>query len=635
MLVGLTGGGLVWWRPVESRTAMLRALGGDAETVTRTEYHPPAPAAKPLVVADRLADKATTLDPELVDRRPEGEWLVNLSEAVIRLDTPLVLPDVEPGFLVLHPSYAAALAKTGLGGDAVLASVNMIDGKGKQFDDGLVAALKQASLQGKTPKLPNPIAVIQRLLAKLGPDSPAAPFLAAGLKLVGKNAAIAPALEREQKRWITRFAANEGLSKPIGFYTWNKTLSDGYRFLRYFQQTFDRNDRAIPRALAATLAEDPELLGDYRQAVAFDSGLTNRPDCLSLADLLAAPALPAPGQDLAIFPPSASRETVLFRKLFPRGLPPSSDLMRSLIEGIRSGAVDLTPRQESGWYEHQVYALETLLLPEKGDESRKLLLTAPYKQRMLEAFKALMTKRRETHVLEAKVAAAPTPAPMPELPQRIAPRLRVEPALSFYLRTARAYAFLVSFLESVLGADVLMSLHGLREDGERSQDLYSELASMRDLFYGFALLSAEDIGMRANLHNDEPVDRDHCERLASDWLAHAREDPDLRVDTRVSVPIYVDPASGVTRLWATLGVRLTRLTADFARAPRIRPRNAGQSDEWQAVTSDRLETSSYLIAVDEFAEITLRGNRVLTRKELRAVCDVQKSKEAIISALER
>jgi hypothetical protein len=207
--------------------------------------------------------------------------------------------------------------------------------------------------------------------------------------------------------------------------------------------------------------------------------------------------------------------------------------------------------------------------------------------------------------------------------------------VSFYLRTARAYAFLAAFLESALGADVLMSLNGLREDGERPQNLSSELASMRDLFYGLALLSAEDIGMRAGLHDDEPVDRDRCERLASDWLAHARDDPDLGVDTRVSVPVFADAVGGVTRLWATLGVRLTRLTADFARAPRIRPSNAKESDGWQAVDYYRLETSSYLIAVDEFAEITLRGNRVLNRKELRAVCDAQKSKEAIVAALQR
>jgi hypothetical protein len=253
---------------------------------------------------------------------------------------------------------------------------------------------------------------------------------------------------------------------------------------------------------------------------------------------------------------------------------------------------------------------------------------------MLEAFQALITKRRETHALDVKAASA---APMP--PAEVRPRLRVEPCPSYYLRTARAYAFLAAFLESAAGEDVLTSLHGLREEGERAPTLRDELASMRDLFYGVALLSAEDIGMRLPLHDDEPVDRDRCERLATEWLAHAAEDPDLAVDTRVSIPIYVDPARNVTRLWATLGVRMTRLEASFARPPRIKPAEGegeGEgSDAWRAVEPSTLSTSYYLIAVDGFAEVELRGNRALTRKELRAACDQQKTKEAIVSALER
>jgi hypothetical protein len=632
VLVGIIGGVLIRWCPPGPGGGGLGGWGEETEAITWTDYHPPPPAAKPLVVDDRPEDKATTFDSGLVDRRPEGQWLVNLSEAVVRLDAPMILPDVEPALLVLHPSYAAAIAASGAGGDEVLPSVNMADGKAKQFDDGLVAALEQAILRGRSPKLPNPISVIKRLFGGVGPDSPAAPFLAAGLSLIGEDVVPAPAAEKKKTRWLAAFAANEVLSKPIGFFTWNKTLSDGYRFRRFFQQAFDGREPAIPRALAAVLGRDPELRDDYRRVVAFDSGLTSRPACLSLIDLLDGDNAPAPGQVVALFPPSGSREEGLFSRLFPLGLPSGADLMRALIARIRSGEVDLAPGEGSGWYDHQVHALETLLLPEKGAESRKLLLTGSYKLRMLEAFKALMTKRRETHVLGLKTAET-TMAPAP--PQRIAPRLRVEPCPSFYLRTARAYAFLATFLDSAVGADVLESLHGLREGGERPPDLRAELASMRDLFYGLALLSSEDIGMRADLRADEPVDRDHCERLASGWLAHAREDPDLGVDTRVSVPIYADPGRRVTRLWATLGVRLTRITASFARAPRIRPVDGKQSDGWQVVEPYRLGPSSYLIPVDEFAEAELRGNRVLTRSELRDICDARKSKEAIVSALER
>src|SRR5262249_48051110 len=125
--------------------------------------------------------------------------------------------------------------------------------------------------------------------------------------------------------------------------------------------------------------------------------LTNPLQDLTLAEVAAAGGQRTGQQAIAVFPGSRSKETELFERLFPQGLPPGADLMKEMIRAIRSGKVDLAPKADSGWYEHQIYALETFLLLEKGAESAKLLLTKSYKKRMLEAFQALVTKRRETH----------------------------------------------------------------------------------------------------------------------------------------------------------------------------------------------------------------------------------------------
>jgi hypothetical protein len=323
---------------------------------------------------------------------------------------------------------------------------------------------------------------------------------------------------------------------------------------------------------------------------------------------------------------------VLFDKLFPLGVPPNVELMRELVRRIRSGEVNLQPTPASGWYEHQVYALETLLLPEKGEERDKLVLTKTYKKRMLEAFKALMTKRRETHVRQLENSRAPMAMP-PQMPEVVNPRLRVEPCPTYYLRTARAYAFLANFLEASVGEGVLKQLHGLKKGGERAQDLYDELHGMRDLFYGLYLVSAEDIGLAPTLTPEENVDPEGCYKLAADWLPKALKDEDLAADTRVSVPIFVDEGRGVTRLWVTLGVRLARLEANYARPPSLKP--AKGEGEWQVVEASRLSRADYIIPVDEFAEVELRGTRTLTREELRAICDREKTKEAILQALRK
>ena len=89
-------------------------------------------------------------------------------------------------------------------------------------------------------------------------------------------------------------------------------------------------------------------------------------------------------------------------------------MMAVLIRRIRDGTVKLAPGKNDGWYQYQVYALETMLLPEKGQEDGKLLLTAEYKKRLIEAFKALVAKRRETHATATRSKTVPRRQPLGE-----------------------------------------------------------------------------------------------------------------------------------------------------------------------------------------------------------------------------
>lgn len=619
-------------------------------TIERTVYYTARkPPADEVLTDDKLEDKKPVFDAALVDRRALGEdgaWQLNASAAVLRMDVPLVKPDQEPKFVELHPSYAAAAKQAGRHA-RLLPSVNLLDGKAKQFDDGLYAAVDLAFYKGVRGRLESQVRLIRRFAELAGPKSAAAPFLAAGLELAGVKVEVKDVAEKDRLR--DAFLANETRSKPIGFYTWSEPLRTLFRFTRFYQKEFDASDAkelAVVQALAGPLNRDQGLLADYRRMLAFYAKLNNPAGSLSLADL---PKGGAPGPDsvvrlvrekkiahasVAVLPPSTSKEAVLFEALFPLGIPPDADLMKELVRKIRSGEVDLKPRADSGWYEYQVYALETLLLPEKGAEKDKLLLSKEYKKRMLDAFKALMTKRRETHLggMEAAKAAAPLPPPPGGQAPSVEPRLRVEPAPTFYLRTARAYAFLQTFLQATVGKEALRTLHGLKQEGERTQDLQTEVTWMRDLFYGLYLISAEDIGLKDSLAGDEGVDRESVYRLASEWLAVAYDDADLATDTRVAVPVYMDADRNVTRLWLTLGVRLTRLHTRYVRPPSIRLAKGG---EWKPVERDKLLGAEYLIPVDEFAEVELKGLRVLSREELRAICDREKTKESILQALRK
>jgi hypothetical protein len=604
--------------------AMISDFLGDTETVEVTEYNQPQPSGDDELVDDELSTKNPAFVPDLIDRRPEGGWRINASSAVLQLDTPMLKPDFDAALLVLRPSYADAIA-SGPSSMKVLPSINLIDGKAKQFDDGLVAALHLAYYRGWKPNLESHVAWIQRLYERVGPRKAASLYLEAGLGIAGVD--VEGGQPDHGSSWITRFESDLTYSKPFGFYTWSDELTRVFRFVRFFQQPIPSTEPAVIKDLGQAIQADPNLLSDYRKLHAFSAKLTNPRDGQTLLDVIEKKSFDGT-RPIALFPSARSRETELFRRLFPSGLAPDADLMRALIRAIRDGTVDLSPRPESGWYDHQVYALETFLLPQRGEEHAKLLLTKAYKKRMLEAFAALITKQRETHSRDLAAAKSAEPF-LP--PVTIKPRLRVEPCPTYYLRMARSYDFLWNVLLATIGEKELASLHGLKEGGERGKTLLEELRWMREFFYGLHLLSAEDIGLAPLLRGDEPVDRAACEAQAAHWLASYTQDADLKVDARVSVPLYFDVRNRRTRLWATVGVRLAKLDVSYARPPKIKP--AETAGEWAEVERHQLENALYLIAVDEFAEVEVPGLQPLTRKEFRDACNAHKTKGEILEAL--
>ncbi|MEN6451354.1 MAG: hypothetical protein ABFC96_12755 [Thermoguttaceae bacterium] len=600
--------------------------------VERTDYKPPAERDEPQLSDDSLDERHPTFDAALVDSRPLREWEVNASAAVVRLDCPMIKPDVEGDMLRLRPSYAEAIQAA----RPLLPSASMLDGAAKQFDDGLYAAMDLACFRGElgfAPAAPDWVATV---FQRLPPQSPARPFLAAALELAGKKVQVSRNETDERDRLLADFEQDQTASKPIGFYDWTPELKRVWRFYRFLQREFDQDHLAIPRDVAAVLKGDSKLLEQYRAINGFYGRLTAPLVCLPVDSLVGvhqnlaelAKQHGARHSMVAIFPPSTSRETELFERLFPFGLPGNVNLMTELIRRVRSGEVELKPGESDGWYQYQVYALETLLLPNKGQEKDRLQLTAQYKRRLVEAFKAMITKRRETHVRQTFKCAAQSLGP-----SGVSPRLRIEPCATFYLRTARAYAFVQAFLRATAGGERLIRLHGLKQGGRRPKTLDAELEATRQRFYGFYLIACEDLGMKPQLLDGEPVDRSAAKQTALKWLKSLDANQDLACDTRVSAPIYVDQAGRNTRIWATLGVRLAYVNASYARPPQVRPKAEG--GPWKEVESWQLGESRYVIAVDESAEIELSGLRSLTRDELRAACDRYGTKEEILRGFGR
>jgi hypothetical protein len=559
-----------------------RVEGASPRALLADDPLPPEPRPR----VEGLVDSRTVPTPQ-----PDGttvEFEVDNSSAVVRLDVHDIRSD-ESELLRLYPDFASAARAVEEAGARVLPSLNVLDAKAKQVEDGLMAALERHLVLGSGTDSAGGevVALLRDLRAALASDAAgrdaAADWLTAALALAGSEGATAGA-----RRLVDAFEADPLRARPIGFHTWSGELERTFRTLRFLQQPLASGD-PVRVALEAALAADDALRARYERVLTTLRLATNR------ASL---PALGAVGDSAALLPASVSRELELLTRLYPTGVPEGADTLAELVLAIQSGRLDLAPREGSGWLEQRMFAFEVFLLPERADEHEALVLTRRYKQRLVEAYRSRVVNVLETHVAGiALMAARP--------PQGMEPRLRVEPCATYAARMATSFAF----VEDVLArqAPELLDAPGLAADGVRVATLRDELAAARRLFEGVHLVVCEDLGLAPRLPAGALATQDHAaaREAAAAWLAAFASDPDLAVDARVVVPIG-RTRGGRVRVWGTTGVSAVRLSARYVHTPHVRPRAAAgaEPESWQTVEPWHVQAGEWILLVERSEELS-------------------------------
>ncbi len=531
----------------------------------------------------------------------------------------------------LHASFAEMLpAREAFVPAAALAF------KAKQFDDGLYAAVELARDRGLG-RCPDKGALVAELLAGvLGRPQgtgrlPAAVLLAAALELGGEPPPVEAAVARRAAERVEQFMKVPRLSRPIGFYTWNPELERIFRRDRMLQSKLE--PPAAARQLAAVLAADEDLRRDYGALLELDARLTNP---FTAADLRPAAAALAAGDesrlpaDIRLFPPSRSHETELVEKLFgDKPIPEGFDLADALIERIRSGAIDLQPGQDAGWYDHQVHALEPLVRPAAMPEARYLQLDDSYRRELVGLFKSLLALARETHIKQLETPVVGAGGMLDQLRVEVQPGLSLEPLASYYLRRARSYDFVQQVLEEAFGPEALSKMHRRNATGSIAMPLGKELQRMRALFRGAYRATCAQIGLPPALDDAGAQAERDLFAAFRDGLA---EDPDLGRDIRMLVPVFYDRLRSKTKVWAVLGVAERRLRVSYASPPAV---TAIRDAAGEVLDSGAVEVSygrdSYPLVYVVSAEVY--ADEVLDREAFRALCDRHRTQAAILAAL--
>ncbi len=497
--------------------------------------------------------------------------------------------------------------------------------KAKQFDDGLVASVDVA-LEHGIGRLPAKPTLLREMLAafQAAGARDAAVIVAAALAAGGMRLQLPRNLARMVGDLLAGRTPVERV--PFGVYSWNKTLERIYIRDRLLHRKF--SPRSAARA-ARALARRPNLAKAYVAYLQLAEQLTNEFEVPDLRVGLGRRRSKWPDK-VALFPASRTPETDLLRTfgVLP-GRGPVSGVADTIVRRIRRGRLSLKPRARSGWYIHQLYALQALLRVNRLPEGRRLHLDRRYKKVLAGLFKALFGLTRETHARQVAVHAIGFELPSLDrgkLKLIVPALLDIEPLVTYYERRAASYAFVRKVLERNLGPEALRTLHRLTQAGSVAVALDRELEFMEDLFKGAALQARRQLGMAPS----EGQSRAEA-RLAA-WWRHWDQDPDLRQDLRMMVPLQVAPMSNQVLVWAVLGVSVRPLSIGYRREPRVLAVYDAQgsklpTDAYEIKFVGKQVHVAYPVSV----EIWVR--RLMDRPTFRRLCDEAKTYRAIVARL--
>lgn len=521
--------------------------------------------------------------------------------------------------------------------------------KAKRFDDGLMAAVGLAARRGagRLPGLENWLVDLCRRIAAadVSRGEPASmPFAACR---VGGIAAAPP---NDLLPWIefatAEFLADELRSKPLGFYGWNAELTALFRLHRLLQT--ELSDGSDLRFLASLIAADPESQAGYAAHLDLAARLTNPPHRPDLRDFAAAPV--DPHRRRSLFPPSRSHEGSLLERLYGNSpIPPGFDLLREVIDRVRTGRLDLTPARDSGWYDRLTWALEPLLIPERTPEAAFVEFGGGYRRYLEELFKGAFALARETHVMNVAIAKGGGLGPRRLY---LSPGWTVEPLAESYRRRALGYRYVRTLLEETFGPEAFATLRRLGPDGQATASLAAETADLEALFLGAYGTACAEIGLvpDAELASAEGF-ADAIARFRT-WARDLAADPDVAGDVRMMVPVFYDRQRKLTKVWAFFGWKTTPAMVAFDRPPRLL--SCERREPPEPVPTDRLAilrrkfrpqpapavvpaalveyvSDRPLLAMPVVEEVYV--SQVLARQEFRELCDRHRTKRAILAAL--
>jgi len=599
--------------------------------------------------------KSSNVAPLVPVLRPEGEE-GEAEEVEETVET--VEAELSADKIMLYPSYTAAAGKAK---GTILPSLDLCGYKGLMVYDGGFASA-QMKLEfgvgvleaGKQKFLIDLANALLDFYSSSDGDAKefsgkALVFIIVGVMLGQPNGELPPEISvsddiyKEAKNKKKDFEKEQQYrSNPFGFYHWSEDLQRlcvRDRWLSYLFWPGDRDYHDFERSLiiSSIIGSDPVLYGQHEYLFGFYSAVANSTQVNSVGeyrsslggksakDLINADDL-QPLRDIQLqiigtrlpfqlLPEPRIEQIDLIDRVVTDKALMSSGVLSTVISAVRAGQMNLIPEDSSGYLGYSEYATAARLNLAVTSIKGKVTIGDNYNLRMESGMRAAFEQNRG--------------APATAKDGSIVPALTVEPLPDYYLRMARALAYLDRAYRATMGEDY-DTLRGIRSDGKPVGDtIPDEIARTRDLYYGLYLESCMNLGITPSLRSGEAGDRNALIEQARSFATGWSEDPDFSSDIRYLYP--VGPAKttlgkeGIDYV-AVMGVRPVEIIVEYDTPPRV---IGGSADTASA------GAARYTILVPVVEEVVIPGRAIFTQAEFIKVCDKYRSKNDIMEALKR
>jgi hypothetical protein len=473
-----------------------------------------------------------------------------------------------------YPTLSAARAGTDMLG---FVPACLVAQKAKTVVDGILAALEGLSTEG-TAACMGVDAFLAALGERLGPGEPSREIIDAASDL---------AAGVSSPRFDTRSFLSEPLrSKPLGFYTWSEDLVCAFRRDRFLQREL-RNAEA--QTMWCAIEKDEFLRATYGHHLRRIVRLTNPFGPLPLGDSNRHLSdghrhrAPSATEMMAIIPACVAPENA-----YPSIL--------DFFGAVRAGTCKLEPTAHSGFYAHQLRALDPLLCPGAFPEARARMIDANYAAELEQFAAASLFATCESHVKQLEIPA-PVASPLSALTRWIYPSIKIEPLPSYYAFVADSLRFLRTVIDEGWGPDALDAMQR-RPSGPIDATLAQGIEEVIDICEAAARLSRRELAGEASSSEVAALRT----RLFALW-----DDPDATGDIRGMVPLGMTDDFRLRVLvlagWEVQGIAIT-----FASIPGVPP-DVG------------LGIAQYPLPVPIVRESLIAPGGVLDREEVRRLCD--------------